>query len=82
LLQRKYLLDILEEIGVLSSKLVQTFMDPNVKLYVDHRELLSNPMKYCHLFGKLNYLTITLPNISFVVSVESQYMAAPSLFAL
>ena len=30
--QRKYVLDILEEIGMLDSKPVDTPMDPNVKL--------------------------------------------------
>ena len=58
------MLDILEETGLLGSKLVETPMDPNVKLYEDHGELLSNPKRYCHLVGKLNYLTITRLDIS------------------
>ena len=33
--QRKYVLDILEETGLLGSKPVDTPMDPNVKLCVD-----------------------------------------------
>ena len=33
--QRKYVLDILEETGLLGSKLVETPMDLNVKLYED-----------------------------------------------
>ena len=41
--QRKYVLDILEETGLLGSKPVETPMDPNVKLYEDQGELLSNP---------------------------------------
>ena len=72
--QRKYVLDILEETGLLGSKPVETPMDPNVKLYEDQGELLSNPKRYRHLVGKLNYLTITRPDISFVVSVLSQFM--------
>ena len=59
--QRKYVLDILEEIGLLGSKPVETPMDPNVKLYEDQEELLSNPERYRCLVGKLNYLTITRP---------------------
>ena len=54
-------------------------MDPNVKLYEDQEELLSNPKRYHHLVGKLNYLTITRPDISFVVSVLSQHMKDPLL---
>ena len=60
------MLDILEEIGLLRSKLVET-MDPNVKLYEYQVELLSNLERYCCLAGKLNYLTITRPDISFAV---------------
>ena len=58
---------------------MKTPMDPNVKLYEDQEELLSNPERYRHLVGKLNYLTITPPDISFVVSVLSQYMKDPHL---
>ena len=49
-------------------------MDPNVKLYEDQGELLSNPERYRRLVGKLNYLTITCPDISFAVSILSQFM--------
>ena len=58
---------------------MKTPMDPNVKLYEDQEELLSNPERYRHLVGKLNYLTITPLDISFVVSVLSQYMKDPHL---
>lgn len=77
--QRKYVLDILEETGMLGFKPVETPMDPNVKLYEDRGELLSNPKRYCHLVGQLNYLTITRPDISFAISVLSQYMKDPRL---
>ena len=77
--QRKYVLDILEETSLLGSKLVKTPVDPNVKLYEDHGELSSNPGRYRRLVGKLNYLTITRLDISFVVSILSQYMKDPRL---
>ena len=73
------MLDILEETGLLGSKPVKTPMDPNVKLYEDQRKLLSNPERYRHLVGKLNYLTIIRPDISFAVSVLSQFMKDPRL---
>ena len=63
------MLDILEETGLVESKPMETPMDPNVKLYEDQGKLLSNPERYRRLVGKLNYLTITRPNISFAVSV-------------
>ena len=62
------MLDILEEIGLLGSKPVENPMDPNVKLYEDQGELLSNLERYRSLVGKLNHLTITRPDISFVPS--------------
>ena len=73
------MLDILEETSLLGSKPVETPMDPNVKLYEDQGELLFNPERYRCLVGKLNYLTITRPDISFAVSVLSQFMKDPRL---
>ncbi|GAV72783.1 hypothetical protein CFOL_v3_16271 [Cephalotus follicularis] len=52
-------------------------MDPLVKLDNEKGELLHDPKKYRRLVGKLNYLTITRPDISFAVSVVSQFMSAP-----
>ncbi|RVW47850.1 Retrovirus-related Pol polyprotein from transposon RE1 [Vitis vinifera] len=63
--QRKYALDILEETGMLDCKPVDTPMDPNVKLIPGQGEPLGVPGRYRRLVGKLNYLTITRPDISF-----------------
>ena len=57
--QRKYVLDILEEIGKLDCKPVDTPMDPNVKLILGQGEPLQDPKRYRRLEGRLNYLTIT-----------------------
>jgi len=75
--QRKYALDLLEEIGLLNSKSVETPIDPNAKLLPSQGELLSDPKKYRRLVGKLNYLTLTRPDISFAVSVVSQFLNSP-----
>ena len=72
--QRKYALDILEETGMLKCKPIDTSMDPNVKLVPGQGEPLRDPRRYRQLVGKLNYLTITRPNISFRVSVVSQFL--------
>ena len=77
--QRKYALDLLEEIGLLNSKSVETPIDPNAKLLPSQGELLSDPKKYRRLVGKLNYLTLTRPDISFAVSVVSQFLNSPVL---
>ena len=75
--QSKYTLDILTDTGMLDCKLVDTPMDPNVKLVPGQGELLRDPGRYRRLVGKLNYLTITRPNISFLVSVVSQFSQSP-----
>ncbi|KAJ9689323.1 hypothetical protein PVL29_014817 [Vitis rotundifolia] len=75
--QRKYALDILEETGMLECKLVDTPMDPNAKLVLGQGEPLRDPGRYRRLVGKLNYLTITRLDISFPVSVVSQFLQSP-----
>ncbi|KAJ7963920.1 Retrovirus-related Pol polyprotein from transposon TNT 1-94 [Quillaja saponaria] len=75
--QRKYCLDVLSDIGMLDSKSVDTPMDPNTKLVPDEGELLTNPEQYRRLVGKLNYLTITRPDIAFATSMVSQFLSQP-----
>ena len=75
--QRKYILDILTDTGMLDCKPIDTLMDPNVKLVPSQGELLRDPGRYRQLVGKLNYLTITRPDISFPVSVVSQFLQSP-----
>ena len=66
--QRKYVLYILEETLMLDCKFVDTPMDPNVNLLPNQGELYPDPGRYRRLVGKLNYLTMTRPDISFPVS--------------
>ena len=75
--QRMYALEILEETDMLDCKIVDTPMDPNVKLVPRHKEPLGDPGKYRRFMRKLNYLTITRPNISFLMSVVSQFLQSP-----
>jgi len=75
--QRKYVLDILEETGILDCKPVDIPMDPNVKLLQNQGDLYPDPGRYRRLVGKLNYLTMTRPDISFAVSVVSQNLNSP-----
>ena len=52
-------------------------MDPNTKLLPNQGELIFDPEQYRRLVGKLNYLTVTRPDISFAVSVVSQFLNSP-----
>ena len=72
--QRKYTLNILTDTGMLDCKPIDTPMDPNVKLVPSQGELLRDPERYRRLVGKLNYLTITRPDILFPMSVVSQFL--------
>ena len=42
-------------------------------------ELFEDPERYRRLVGKLNYLTVTRPDIAHSVSVVSQYMSSPTI---
>ena len=59
---------------MLDCKLVDTPMNLNVKLVPGQGDPLRDPGRYRRLVGRLNYLTITGPDISFPVSVVSQFV--------
>jgi Reverse transcriptase (RNA-dependent DNA polymerase) len=75
--QRKYILDLLCETGMLDCKPVDTPMMPNLKLeaYTDHTP--TNVDKYQRLVGKLICLAHTRPDIAYAVSIVSQFMHSP-----
>ena len=75
--QRKYTLDILVDTSMLDCKPIDTPMDPNVKLLLGQGKPLRDPGRYQRHVGKLNYLNITRPDISFPVSVVSQFLQSP-----
>ena len=75
--QRKYPLEILEEIGMLDCKPVDIPIDPNVNLVLGHGEPLRDSGRYQRLVGKLNYLNIFRPDISFPMSVVCQFLQSP-----
>ncbi|XP_071915997.1 uncharacterized protein [Coffea arabica] len=56
LCQRKYVLDMLSEVGMLGCRPVDTPMDPNVKLARDQGALLDDPKQYRKLVGILRVL--------------------------
>lgn len=75
--QKNNTLDNIKETGMLDCKPINTPMDPIAKLLPDQGEPYSNPNRYQRLVGKLNYLTMTRHDISFVVSVVSQFINSP-----
>nr|GEV58548.1 hypothetical protein [Tanacetum cinerariifolium] len=75
--QRKYCLDLLDDAGQIKAKPYDEPMIPKLKLRSEYRRLLHNHEKYRRVVGKLNYLTITRPDIAFLVSVVSQFLTTP-----
>ena len=75
--QRKYVLDLLQDTGMMGCRPASSPMDPNFKLSLESGDLLPDATQYQRLVGRLIYLTHTRPDISFAVSVVSQFMHAP-----
>ncbi|KAM2116753.1 hypothetical protein ACFXTH_009123 [Malus domestica] len=76
--QRKYVMDLLEEAKFTDCKPVVTPIESKLKLTI-HGEALKNVTYYQRLVSKLIYPTITRPDITFAVSLVSQFMHAPTL---
>ncbi|RVW87783.1 Retrovirus-related Pol polyprotein from transposon TNT 1-94 [Vitis vinifera] len=76
--QRKYVLDLLQETGMLGCKPVDTPMDPIGKIDKDNDSHPTDKDRYQRLVGKLIYLTHTRPDIGFAVSMVSRYMNNPN----
>ncbi|GJS84392.1 ribonuclease H-like domain-containing protein [Tanacetum coccineum] len=83
--QRKYSLELLSEFGMLACKpsKIPLYVSKNktkpVKLVDGDEKFLDNITGYQMLVGKLIYLTITRPDIFYVVHKLSQVMHAPKL---
>ncbi|GJZ92376.1 retrovirus-related pol polyprotein from transposon TNT 1-94 [Tanacetum coccineum] len=75
--QRKYTLDLLKLAGVLDTKPCATPIEPITKLNLTDGTPLSDPTLYRTLVGKLIYLTITRPDISFAAQSLSQFLKEP-----
>jgi hypothetical protein len=72
--QRKYILDLLKETGMLRCKATDNPIKVNVKLGEDSESPLVDKGRYQRLIGRSIYLSHTLPNIAYVVSVVNQFI--------
>ena len=75
--QRHYALQILEDEGFLDSKPLKTPMDPKIHLTLTNGDLLDDATGFRRLIGRLLYLTITRPDITFAVNSLSQFVQSP-----
>lgn len=69
-------MNLLEDSGLLGCKPSTVPMDPTLHLTKDLGKLLAHPTQYRELIGRLLYLTITRPDITFAVHQRSQFLSA------
>ncbi|KAJ0818040.1 putative RNA-directed DNA polymerase [Helianthus annuus] len=78
--QRKYCLELLNEYGFLGSKPVSTPIELSslvTSKIEKNQQLLNNVTGFQKLIGKLIYLSLTRPDISYTVQFLSQFMHSP-----
>lgn len=67
----------MKDSGCLDSKPVLMLTDANLKISKDEGECLADVSQYRRLFGRLQYLMITRPDIAYSVNCLSQFVEAP-----
>lgn len=75
--QRKYALDVISDSGMLGAQPVDFPMEQNHNLAKDAGEVFRHPDKYRGLVGRLVYLVITRPELSYTVHTLAQFMQTP-----
>nr|GEV63734.1 hypothetical protein [Tanacetum cinerariifolium] len=77
---RKYCLELLSEYDLLACKHAATPLQQNTIFYVKESKndkYIANMLEYQKLVRKLIYLSVTRPDIAYVVHYSSQHMHAP-----
>lgn len=85
--QRKYTIEIISKAGLSTGKPATTPLDSFVQLTANEYDkvnnighadkLLEDPSIYRRLIGKLLYLTVTRPDISFATQTLSKFLQQP-----
>jgi hypothetical protein len=74
--QRKYIIDLLTETGMLNCKPATTPIEQNHRILADSGDPVDKH-QYQRLVGRLIYLSHTRPDIAYAVSIVSRYMHDP-----
>ena len=69
--QRKYALDLLQETRLLGCKPATSPLEARPLFWDTDSPMMADVNRYRHLLGKLIYLKVTRPDITYVVSVLS-----------
>ena len=76
--QRKYALEILQKFGMEHCNATKSPMVPGFKLTKDEGGAKVDPTQYKQMIGSLMYLTVSRPDLTYVVSLVSRYMENPT----
>ncbi len=77
--QRRYIEDLLTQLGLTNTRTATTPMELNVHIRSIDGTLLDDPFRYWHLVGSLVYRTITRLDIAYTIHILSQFVGAPTL---
>lgn len=70
-------MELLEDTGVLAFKPISFPMVTNLQWDTSTDTLFPDPSSYRRLIGRLLYLTITHPSLSYAIQCLSQFMSTP-----
>lgn len=76
--QRKYAMEVLKRFSMEESNSVSSPIVPGFKICKDEDGIKVDETYYKQIVGSLMYLTATRPDLMFVVSLISRYMAKPT----
>jgi len=75
--QGKYTKDVLKKFDMADAKLLSTPMATMIALDADEDGEADDQKEYWSIIGSLLYLTVTRPNIHFVVCLCAHFQASP-----
>ena len=70
-------MDILSKYGMAECKPIAMPLDQNLKVYFDVGDVMENATMYWKIVGSLICLTISQPDLSYTIGLESQFMELP-----
>ncbi|XP_026435026.1 uncharacterized protein LOC113332446 [Papaver somniferum] len=79
LVERKYALDIIMETGLLGAKPAEFPMETNHRLALAQGDWFADVEKYRRLIGRLIYLAVNRPDLTYSVHTLSQFMQKPRM---
>ena len=75
--QRKYILDLLNDVGIMGARSTTTPLPKGLKLLAAFGSVLLDLAQYRRLVGQLLNLNFTRPDITYIVQQLSQFVSDP-----